>query len=159
MKILEVIKLIDNTKRMYDCELISIDEEKMIVEHIRERDYDISVAILKAGGMTRAIYWKDRNFHVWKMFAPDKELIGYYINICENVQISRKQIIWTDLVLDLWVNNSGSIYWLDEDEVKEYKLKGLLSENQISVIQKTKHYLEHNYQNIISEANKCLDKK
>lgn len=158
MSIAEIIHSVDGRKRTFECELISIDAEKAVVKHLRKQDYDIGPTIIPAGGITRAIYWKSRNYHVWKMFAPDGELLGYYINIYENIQLSKDEILWTDLILDLWVDVWGNLYWLDEDEVRKFKSKDLLSVLQVSIIQKTKNYLERNYKTVISQANAHLEK-
>jgi len=83
MRIQEVIHSLNGKQRVFDCELLSRDAEKVIVKHVRMRDYDIGPTVIPAGGITRAIYWKSRNYHVWKMFAPDGELLGYYINLCK----------------------------------------------------------------------------
>lgn len=158
LHILEIVHSVNGDKRQYDCELLLIDEEKAVIKYIRERKHDIGVAILPRGGITKAIYWKNRNFNVLKMYSENKKLMGYYINICEAMQISKEQISWRDLVLDLWITDSGNTYWLDEDEVKKYKLLRLLSEEQLIIIQRTRQYLEKNYKDILLEANKIYEK-
>jgi hypothetical protein len=49
------------------------------------------------------------------------------------------------------VDPSGEIHVLDEEEVEEQKARGLLTKQQLQVIEETKRYLLGNYRQILIE--------
>lgn len=105
---------------------------------------------LPAGdNLTLAFYWEDRHFLIYKHMAPDRKLFGHRFDVCESVRIYPDKIVWADLALDLWVDPGEQIYVLDEEEVANFKARGLITPKQLEIIEQTKQYLLKNYKRLI----------
>jgi predicted RNA-binding protein associated with RNAse of E/G family len=72
--------------------------------------------------------------------------------VVEGVRIRRDGVEFTDLLLDLWVSPLGETHFEDEDEVREYHERGLLTDRQLTTIERTGRYLARNHRRVIEAA-------
>ena len=61
-------------------------------------------------------YFADRWYNIFQIASPDGTLKGWYCNVAEPAEISPGAIRCRDLLLDLWVSPTGTMFVLDEDE-------------------------------------------
>jgi hypothetical protein len=156
MKITETKIHLDGRREPFACDALILRPDLAIVNFIwnREKPLQDGPIYLPAGEIhTRAHFWRDRNFLMYKITLADGTLLGHRFDVCEKVQIS-KEITWVDLLLDLWVEPNGQIYVLDEDEVRDFQSRGLLAKNHLQIIEDTKEHLLKNYSQIIDELKK-----
>lgn len=158
-KITEIKCHLDGREERFGCELVSMEPGEAVIRYLwhRDRPFRDGPIYLPAGDtITWAFYWEGRHFLVYKFMAADGKLFGHRLDICEDVKISSEKIIWTDLVLDLWVAPDHKIHLLDEEEVKMYKRRGLLAPRQLKIIERTKHYLLKNHKIILGEVTRAV---
>ncbi|MBI1729152.1 DUF402 domain-containing protein [Candidatus Acetothermia bacterium] len=153
MKIIETKIHLDGRREEFACDAVVLKPDVAIVNFIwnREKPLRDGPIYLPAGEIhTRAHFWRDRNYLIYKITLADGTLLGHRFDVCEKVQISR-EITWVDLLLDLWVEPSGQIHILDEDEMHESQTRGLLTQDNLQIISSTKEHLLKKYRQIIEE--------
>lgn len=85
---------------------------------------------------------KDKNYSITTMFDKDEDIVEWYIDIIENVDIDEDGVpFYDDLYLDIVALPNGEIFLLDEDELDEAyslgdinKLEYDLANSQIDII-------------------------
>jgi hypothetical protein len=156
MKITEIKTHIDGRIEKFECELLSLSQNFAIVEFIWDRDepHIDGPMFLPAGKIyTHAYFWEDRNYLIYKISEENGNHLGVRFDVCMNVSIEPDLITFDDLVLDLWIDSRNKIHVLDEDEVESFGVSGLLSAEQLELIEKTKTHLVENHQEIIESLN------
>ena len=152
MKFKEVKRNVGGKRLVAWCDLIARGPSETILLYHTDRDYVFQGIHIPKGSTTKAHYWPDRNYTAWKMSSPVGNLIGYLFHICEGMIIDDDNIVWNDLVVDLWVDPDSRHRVLDEDELADFLEQGLVNEDQSVTIDQTKVYLEKNYQRIIEDT-------
>ena len=97
------------------------------------------------GSTTFGYYWSDRPYNVYHWFDPSGAQIGFYFNVTDSTSIEETTISWRDLIVDVFVDDSGT-HVLDEDEVPSN-----IDPTLLSTIEQTKHYILEHYQSVIEE--------
>jgi hypothetical protein len=104
------------------------------------------------GSYTTGFFWRDRTYNLYHITRADATPIADRFDVVEAVRIRRASLEYTDLLLDLWVSPLGEARFEDEDDVREYVERGLLSERQRLVIERTGSYLARNHKRIVAAA-------
>jgi len=155
MQITEVKHHLDGQIERFECDVVELQPgSHAILRYVGYRDKPLRDGrlYLPAGAIhTLAFFWQERDFLVYKLLSPDGTLYGHRFDVCQDVCITKEKIEFVDLLLDLWVDPSGEIHVLDEEEVEEQKARGLLTKQQLQVIEETKRYLLGNYRQILIE--------
>jgi uncharacterized protein len=89
--------------------------------------------------ITFAYYWTERPYNLYHWIAPEGHTIGYYFNICDQVQIGLDGISWRDLILDVYVEKE-EVRILDEDEIPDDIEPGILNYIRESTDEILLHY-------------------
>jgi predicted RNA-binding protein associated with RNAse of E/G family len=110
------------------------------------------------GSYTTGFFWRDRTYNLYHMTHADGTVIADRFDVVEGVRIRRDGLVFTDLLLDLWVSPLGETHFEDEDEVREYRERGLLTERQMAVIRRTERYLVRNYHRVVAAALASLQR-
>ncbi len=153
-QITEIKHHLDGRIEHFICEVVELESDRAILRYKGHRDHPLrdGPLYLPAGEIvTWAFYWEGRNYLIYKLISSAGLLYGHRFDICADVCITQETIHWRDLVLDLWVDPSEQIYVLDEEEVAEYKARGLFTKKQLGVIEETKRHLLENYREILAE--------
>ncbi len=104
------------------------------------------------GSYTTGFFWRGRTYNLYHITHADGSPIADRFDVVEDVRIRRDGLTYTDLLLDLWVSPLGEARFEDEDEVRAYEQRGLLSERQILTIRRTGSYLARNHRRVIAAA-------
>jgi predicted RNA-binding protein associated with RNAse of E/G family len=104
------------------------------------------------GSYTTGFFWRDRTYNLYHITHADGSPIADRFDVVEGVRIRRDGLTYTDLLLDLWVSPLGEARFEDEDEVREYEERGLLSERQLRTIRRSGSYLARNHARVIAAA-------
>jgi len=128
-KITETKRHVNKPTEHYECDLIEFRPGHMTLRYVSDRKFASKRLgiTFPPGCITVALYWETRPYVFWGIFSPDKELLGYLIHICRNVQISEDAVGYLDMLLDIWFFPDGRYLVLDEDEVEECLQGGVLS--------------------------------
>lgn len=155
MQVTEIKHHLDGRIERFTCDVAQLQPAKhAILRYVGHRDKPLrdGPLYLPAGEIsTLAFFWEDRNFLVYKLMSPDGVLLGHRFDICEDVRITPEKIQFVDLLLDLWVDPSGQIHVLDDNEVEEYRSLGMLTPSQLKIIHEAKHFVLNNYCQILVE--------
>ncbi|HEY7294694.1 MAG TPA: DUF402 domain-containing protein [Dehalococcoidia bacterium] len=111
---------------------------------------------IPAGSYTTGFFWRDRTYNLYHITGADGSPIADRFDVVEGVQIRRNGLIFTDLLLDLWVSPLGETRFEDEDEVRDYRERGLLTDRQFATIERTARYLNRNHARVIAAALAAL---
>src|SRR5207302_4167407 len=101
---------------------------------------------------TTGFFWRDRTYNLYHITRADATPIADRFDVVEGVRIRRDALEYTDLLLDLWVSPLGEARFEDEDEVREYRDRGLLTDRQLATIERTGRYLARNHRRVIAAA-------
>ena len=158
MKVTEIKRWLDGRQERFVCEALRITDQVAVLRFLvpPESNYVVHDAAISPGSATLAVFWEGANYLVYKMIDSSGALIGYRFDVCKDVDITLDKVKWTDLVLDAWVATTSSIVFLDEDEVVELRVSGLISDKDYKIIEKTKEFLFNNYLQVIADTEKEL---
>lgn len=104
------------------------------------------------GSYTTGFFWRGRSYNLYHITHADGTPIADRFDVVEGVRIRRDGLEYTDLLLDLWVSPLGEARFEDEDEVEEYRERGLLADRQFHSIERTARYLNRNHRRIVAAA-------
>ena len=107
---------------------------------------------IPAGSYTTGFFWRDRTYNLYHITRADGSPIADRFDVVEGVHIRRDGLVYTDLLLDLWVSPLGETRFEDEDEVRDYRERGLLTDRQFATIERTARYLNRNHARVIAAA-------
>lgn len=142
----------------FECEIEKVTGSQAILKHTwhRTTPYQDGPAYLPAETIiTRAFFWSDRNYVVYKLSSPQGKLHGYRIDAAENILITPTKIEWRDLVLDFWISPKGDFSVLDEDELGEAIASKIINDDQIKIVRDTESLLKKSFKDLIHEIERC----
>lgn len=150
MSIIEEIKEHKNKEtQRFLCNALHRESNYLVVSFHSEKEGIIKDMVIPAGSTTVAHYWTDRGYVVWRLFAPERQLIGTLFHIVKNVIITDQSVQYLDLIVDIWIAPDGSMRVLDEDELEECTRRGLISGAEKRWIEKQKALIVRNHARII----------
>ncbi len=135
----------------YECELLCLRDGFGILRHVLDKSYRVNGVVLMPGDVTYALYWEDRPYTLYRWRLERTGTVIHYFNVADSVRLTPREFAWRDLVVDLYVDDKGTVQVLDEDELPETGSPDLLNS-----IQGTKAYLLLHYPEIIGEAERLL---
>lgn len=77
---------------------------------------DLGYTRFEPGDRFIEYYYSDRWFNIFAIASPSGARKGWYCNVAEPAHIFTERVEQVDLYLDVWVNPTGAIRVLDEDE-------------------------------------------
>ena len=139
-KVTETKRHINKPTERYECDLIEFRPGRMTLRYVSDRTFaSTRLGItFPPGCITIALYWESRPYVFWGIFSPNKELLGYLIHICRDVQISEDAVGYLDMLLDIWFFPDGRHLILDEDEVEECLREGSLNQTDREYIESSR---------------------
>lgn len=111
---------------------------------------------IPTGSYTTGFFWRDRTYNLYHITRADGTPIADRFDVVDAVHIGRDGLSFTDLMLDLWVSPLGEARFEDEDEVRAFHERGLLSDRQLLTVERTGRYLARNHQRVIGAALAAL---
>lgn len=104
------------------------------------------------GSYTLGFFWRDRTYNLYHIVSADCTPIADRFDVIEGVRIRRDGLAYTDLLLDLWVSPLGEARFEDEEDVREYRERNLLTDRQFATIERTARYLARNHRTVVAAA-------
>ena len=104
-------------KIRYTGKVISRSQYEVVVQAswtMEERD--LGYTRFKPGDRFVEFYYANRWFNIFDIAQEDGPRKGWYCNVTEPAHITETSIEQVDLLLDVWVDPTGKILILDEDE-------------------------------------------
>ncbi len=152
MSTIEEIKLHKNKEtQRFLCTVLYRNTNHLVLSFHSDKEGKIKDIIISKGSTTIAHYWTGRGYVLWRMFEPDKSLIGTLFHICRDVTITEQYVRYLDLIIDIWISVDGSLRILDEDELEGCKKSGLVSDEESCWIEEQKKLILNSYNEIIKD--------
>lgn len=117
MDVLELKRKLDGTVKTFPCRAAALTAERAVLLYPLPTAGRVADLALPAGTLTIAHYWRDRPYNVYHWIAPGGETLGYYFNLSGPIRITRTQVEWEDLEVDILVTPDQRVRVLDEDRI------------------------------------------
>jgi predicted RNA-binding protein associated with RNAse of E/G family len=138
---------------VFECELVALEDPLGILKYVLDRRWQVHGLTLPPGTLTYAFYWTDRPYNLYWWMDGDGRTVGYYFNLADSVELSAREFLWRDLVIDVLVRPGGGMQLIDEEELPD-ALEGELQ----AYIQAGKRLLLRDYRAIIEEVAALLER-
>lgn len=155
--ITEIKRNVGKPDQTFDCQLRRHGGNWIVISYISSRPYSIADIHIAPQTLTLAYYEVDCPYIIWKMIAPDGQLFGHYVHICEQVRITPDTVEYRDLLLDLWFSPDGTHRILDEDELQTAHAKHMISDDAVTHIHDTANDVIHRFPKIRTTFDTLLE--
>ena len=139
----------DKPPQEFLCHLIYQEKDYVVLHYVSPESARINDIHIRKGTTTIAHYWQNRNYVLWIFNNPDAVLKGYLFHICTNIEIGDNYVKYEDLELDIWCDPDGNATVLDQHEVNDGLKRGLISSEEISLIEDQKKEIMNNFHSIL----------
>lgn len=147
-RIVEVKRKLDGSEQRFDCELIVRTSSLVIARYRFEAD---------AGPIdSYGCFWARRPYLCYYMVHREdgREWVTRF-DVVRDVRLGADEVNYTDLLLDLWVDDRGA-RWEDEDEVKAATMAGVLGRLDLERIERTREFLARRRHAVVREIRAQL---
>jgi predicted RNA-binding protein associated with RNAse of E/G family len=90
-------------------------------------DHQLEDLLLRKGTLSLGYFWEDRPYNAYHWVDDNQQTLALYFNICDSTHISREQVAWRDLTVDILITPDQRCRVLDEDELPDDLDRDLLS--------------------------------
>jgi predicted RNA-binding protein associated with RNAse of E/G family len=118
----------------------------------------VSGFVMPPGSQSTGFFWRSRSYDLYHIARADGSPIADRFDVVEQVRIGAAGVVFTDLLLDLWVSPLGEARFEDEDEVEQAHERGLIDDQQRALISRTAQHLARQHKRVIAGALALLDK-
>ena len=154
--ITEIKHNLNKPDQYFTCCLLYYGNSRVVLSYLASEEYKVGNTLIPPGTLTLGYYEQGLKYVLWKMTKGTGGLIGYYIHLCENLEVSRGHIEYDDQLLDLWFLPDGSCQILDEDELIEAYDNELITLNMKSQIKKSAQEIINNIDTIKTDFDSLL---
>lgn len=78
-------------------------------------------------------FWPKNKYYIIEKIINERELVGYYIDICTPFLKENEHLTSRDLFLDIWISPDFTYIILDEDEFKTSRYSGEISGREADI--------------------------
>ncbi|HXF81491.1 MAG TPA: DUF402 domain-containing protein [bacterium] len=122
MKPIGVIKevkiTLDGRRQEFACALLARSPDHLVVFYRLPERRRVGRLVLPRRTETFGYFWRGRPYNVYHWLTPRGQTLGFYVNLCAEVEFHPQEVRWRDLGLDLLFSADGaSVQILDEAEV------------------------------------------
>lgn len=157
MRITEIKRHLDGRVERFLCRLVLRRPHLVIVRFDQTTERRASGFLLPAGSRSFGFFWRRRSYVLYRMLGPHGRLIAHRFDVVEDVRLAERDVSYTDLLLDVWVDPQGNARVDDEADVLEYARRGRLSAAQQERIDRTRALLLRRHAAITREAARLLN--
>jgi hypothetical protein len=111
-------KLLAGGEERYRCDLVFHEGSFCVLRYVLDKPARVGSLDLDAGTVTYGFYWSDRRYTLYKWISPANTEVGNYFNVADQISISRTEVVWRDLILDVLIKQDGAVEILDEEETR-----------------------------------------
>ena len=147
-RIIEVKRRLDGSEQRFACELVR-RTSSMVVALYR---FDSPGGPIDSYGC----FWARRPYLCYYMVRRDdgREWVTRF-DVVRDMRLSADEVRYTDLLLDLWVDEDGA-RWEDEDEVAAAARSGLLAAADLARIDRARVVLTRRQRAVVREVRRTL---
>ena len=118
-RIVEIKNTLAGERKEFDCELLKFTPGEVVVIYRMPRDVQLEDLLLPKGSISIGYFWEDRAYNAYHWIDEQCQTLALYFNICDNTRISRQQVAWRDLTVDVLITPDLRCRVLDEDELPD----------------------------------------
>jgi len=115
--ILEIKESVNGERKEFPCVPCAVAEDEAVILYKVSREGRVEDVVLPAGTLSLGYFWTTRPYNAYHWVTPKGKTLGLYFNISEGTEITPRQVVWRDLVVDVLVTPDGRCRVLDEDEL------------------------------------------
>jgi predicted RNA-binding protein associated with RNAse of E/G family len=156
MLITETKRHLDGRVERFRCRLVLRRPHVAVLRFDHARARRAGRLLIPRGSRTHGFYWPRRPYVLYRIVDPRGRLIAHRFDVVETVRLDEREVSYTDLLLDVWVDASGRARVEDEDEVAGHARRGLLSKAQRTGIERAGALLRRRHRAIAAEAARLL---
>ncbi len=119
MQITEVKTTLGGERKLFECELLTLDPQAAVVIYRMPDDFMLEDLLLPRGTISLGYFWEEHAYNVYHWVDDKLQTLALYFNVCDNTRISSTQIAWRDLTVDILVTPDRRCRVLDEDELPD----------------------------------------
>ena len=117
--ILEIKTTLAGARKEFDCELLKFTRGEVVVIYRIPGDVQLEDLLLPKDAISIGYFWEDRAYNAYHWIDEQSQTLALYFNICDNTRISRQQVAWRDLTVDVLITPDLRCRVLDEDELPD----------------------------------------
>lgn len=108
-------------------------------------DVDLGYVVFRRGDRFVEYFYNDRWYNIFVVYdADNRQLKGWYCNICRPAELGEEEIRADDLALDVWIDPQGDVRVLDEDEFADLNLRHGERVQAVSAVQELQRLAARN---------------
>lgn len=144
----------DGRVESFHCALLSYAGRYALVRYTYESEFAWQGFVFRPGGFTRAWYWRNRPYLLYRMYGADGEHIVDRFDVIDRVTLRRSRCEYRDLYLDVWIGPDGIAHLDDEDELLEAESSGVITRDEAEGARHAARLLLRNHRRIIAAAER-----
>ncbi|MCF7915004.1 MAG: GNAT family N-acetyltransferase [Spirochaetaceae bacterium] len=109
-----------------DCGLVHLSAGMAVLKYYFQKDWQVEGLELGPPMYTYAFYWEDCPYNLYLWYRADGRLDAAYFNVVDSVHLSRGQVEYRDLIVDVLLYTDGTQTVLDRHELTEVIPDGLM---------------------------------
>jgi len=118
-RIVEIKTTLAGERKQFECELLKFVQGEVVVTYRMPRDVQLEDLLLRKDSLSIGYFWEDRAYNAYHWIDEQCQTLALYFNICDNTRISRQQVAWRDLSVDILITPDLRCRVLDEDELPD----------------------------------------
>ncbi len=118
-----------NAKKGWWGHLVFQDAEGLMLRALVQHPAELGYVTFSPEDTMVERYWFGRWYNVFALYDAAGKLKGWYANLCSPIRFDGKELVYTDLELDLWVWPDRRYLLLDEAEFRTAVLPRLSAED------------------------------
>jgi predicted RNA-binding protein associated with RNAse of E/G family len=118
-RIVEIKTTLAGERKEFDCELLKFTRGEVVVIYRMPGDVQLEDLLLPKDTISIGYFWDDRAYNAYHWIGEQSQSLALYFNICDNTRISRQQVAWRDLSVDVLITPDLRCRVLDEDELPD----------------------------------------
>ena len=104
-------------KAHYEGDLLERDKHGVLIRAVWTRPAaELGFVTFERGDVLRERFYSDRWYNIFEIHDEHGCLKGWYADVTRPARITADRLEWEDLLLDIWMDPSGQVQVLDEDE-------------------------------------------
>lgn len=127
-KVTEIRRRVLEDDQVFECDLFFGQTDYLILRYVNSEPQRVGDTTIPAGSITLAHYRQNEPAVWWEMYYPSVDPIGDLIHLASPVDVQENEVIYTDLLLDIWRVAGEPPRLLDEDELAEAVATGALTD-------------------------------
>ena len=117
--IVEIKTTLAGARKEFDCELLKLTRGEVVVIYRMPGEVQLEDLLLPKDAISIGYFWEDRAYNAYHWIDEQSQTLALYFNICDNTRISRQQVAWRDLTVDVLITPDLRCRVLDEDELPD----------------------------------------